>query len=137
MSRLGIGAVMVLTIVFGAAPLASARRAAGPRKLYVDNTSGSTVSVIDLDTRKVVREIPVGLHPHGLGVLPDQTRLYVSVESDRTVKVIDPSSDAIVTSLSKPQTSSIHATWMGTSAISIRRAPASLAVPHLSLLVSH
>ena len=37
------------------------------RKLYVDNTAADTVSVVDLATRKVVQEIPVGMHPHGLG----------------------------------------------------------------------
>src|SRR5205823_6161079 len=70
------------------------------RKLYVANTSGSTVSVIDLATRQVTKEIPVGLHPHGLGVLPDQSRLFVSVESDNTVKVVDTRSDTITRTIS-------------------------------------
>jgi YVTN family beta-propeller protein len=78
---------------------AALTRRAESRKLYVDNTSGRTVSVIDLDTRRVVREIEVGEHPHGLGVLPDQTRLFVSVESDHSVKLIDTRSDTIVGSI--------------------------------------
>jgi YVTN family beta-propeller protein len=88
--------VSLLTTLL-AAPLA-ARRAAS-RKLYVDNTSGNTVSVIDLETRQVVREIDVGRQPHGLGVLPDQTRLFVSVESDRTVKVVDTRTDTVVATI--------------------------------------
>jgi YVTN family beta-propeller protein len=77
----------------------SADAARGARKLYVDNTAGSTVSVIDLDSRTLLREIPVGAHPHGLGALPDQSRVFVSVESDHTVKVIDTETDRIVASV--------------------------------------
>jgi YVTN family beta-propeller protein len=69
------------------------------RKLYVDNTAGDSVSVIDLNARRVLHEIKVGSHPHGLGALPDQSRLFVSVESDHTVKVIDTASDAILASI--------------------------------------
>jgi YVTN family beta-propeller protein len=66
------------------------------RKLYVANTSGETLSVIDLDQREVIQEIKIGKHPHGLAVSPDQRRLYCSVESDRTVKYLDTASDEIV-----------------------------------------
>lgn len=69
------------------------------RKLYVDNTSGNTVSVIDLGARKVVGEIPVGRHPHGLGVSPDRRRLYVSVEDTHMVAVIDTATDRVVASI--------------------------------------
>jgi YVTN family beta-propeller protein len=90
--------IALTAALLAAAPqhLLAARRAGLARKLYVDNTSGDTVSVIDLDSRRLVSEIHVGLHPHGLGALPDQTRVFVSVESDHTVKVVDPRTDAIV-----------------------------------------
>ena len=48
------------------------------RKLYVANTGGDSITVINLATRKVVSEIPVGPTPHGLGVSPDGRRLYVA-----------------------------------------------------------
>jgi YVTN family beta-propeller protein len=79
--------------------VASHSRQKPPTKLYVDNTDGDTVSVIDLATRTVEHEIKVGLHPHGLAALPDQTRIFVSVESDHTVKAIDTNDDAIVASI--------------------------------------
>jgi YVTN family beta-propeller protein len=69
------------------------------RKLYVDNTGGDTVSVIDLATRKVIGAIPVGRHPHGIGVSPDRRRLYVSVEDTRAVVVIDTATDRVVASI--------------------------------------
>jgi YVTN family beta-propeller protein len=63
------------------------------RKLYVANTGGDSITVINLATRKVVSEIPVGPVPHGLGVSPDGRRLYVSVEGTGEVVVIDTAND--------------------------------------------
>jgi YVTN family beta-propeller protein len=65
------------------------------RKLYVANTSGDSLSVIDLDRREVVREIKVGGHPHGLAQSPDGRRLYCTVESERALKYIDTATDQI------------------------------------------
>ena len=70
------------------------------RKLYVDNTAGDSVSVIDLGTRRVIHEIHVGRHPHGLGVSPDRRQLYVSVEDTHVVAVIDTATDQIVRTIS-------------------------------------
>jgi YVTN family beta-propeller protein len=70
------------------------------RKLYVDNTAGDSVSVIDLGTRRVIHEIHVGRHPHGLGVSPDRRRLYVSVEDTHVVAVIDTATDQVIRTIS-------------------------------------
>jgi YVTN family beta-propeller protein len=66
------------------------------RKLYVDNTAGDSVSVIDLESRRVTHEILVGRHPHGLGVSPDRRQLYVSVEDTHVVAVIDTATDRVL-----------------------------------------
>jgi YVTN family beta-propeller protein len=66
------------------------------RKLYVDNTAGDSVSVIDLGSRRVTHDIHVGRHPHGLGVSPDRRRLYVSVEDTHVVAVIDTVTDQVI-----------------------------------------
>ena len=66
------------------------------RKLYVANTSGDSLSVIDLDLREVVREIKVGMHPHGLALSPDQRRMYITVESEKAVKFLDTSKEEVV-----------------------------------------
>jgi YVTN family beta-propeller protein len=70
------------------------------RKLYVANTAGETLSVIDLDRREVYKEIKIGNHPHGLGISPDQRILYCSVESERAVKLVNTSSEEITASIS-------------------------------------
>jgi YVTN family beta-propeller protein len=66
------------------------------RKLYVANTAGDTLSVIDLDRQAVVREIPIGKHPHGLALAPDQRRIYCSVESARQIRFLDTATDEVV-----------------------------------------
>ena len=65
------------------------------RKLYVANTAGETLSVIDLDKQAVSHEIPIGKHPHGLALLPDQRKLLCSLEPERAVKFIDTATDQI------------------------------------------
>ena len=70
------------------------------RKLYVDNTGGDSVSVIDLATRKVSHEIHVGPHPHGLGVSPDRRRLYVSVEDTHSIAIVETATDRVIRTIS-------------------------------------
>jgi YVTN family beta-propeller protein len=67
-----------------------------PRKLYVANTAGDTLSVIDLERQTVASEIEMGKHPHGLALSPDHLRLYCSVESERAIKFLDTTSDKVV-----------------------------------------
>ncbi|MBI4603758.1 MAG: hypothetical protein HY721_17525 [Planctomycetes bacterium] len=69
------------------APPAPGAGAEEARKLYVANTSGDTLSVIDLEREEVAREVKVGGHPHGLALSPDHGTLYISVESERGVPV--------------------------------------------------
>jgi len=66
------------------------------RKLYVANTAGDTLSVIDLDRQGVVREMQIGKHPHGLALSPDNRRIYCSVETDRAVRFLDTATDEVV-----------------------------------------
>src|SRR5437660_8347802 len=69
------------------------------RKLFVANTAGDTLSVVDLDRQEVVGEVPIGKHPHGLALSPDQRRIYCSVESARAIKFLDTSTDNIAASV--------------------------------------
>ncbi len=68
-------------------------------KLYVTNSEGSTITVIDLATFKVSGEIKVGDRVHGLAAEADGRRLFTTVESDHTLKVIDTLSDKIIGTL--------------------------------------
>ncbi|HTF28501.1 MAG TPA: alkaline phosphatase family protein, partial [Flavitalea sp.] len=62
--------------------------------------SSGTVSVIDLATHKVIREIPVHLHPSGMTMSPDSSRLYVANANSDLISVINTSSDKVIRSIS-------------------------------------
>ena len=57
--------------------------------------STGTVSVIDLASRKVVREIPVMLHPSAMALAPGGGRLYVANANSDTISVIDTARDEV------------------------------------------
>jgi YVTN family beta-propeller protein len=66
------------------------------RKLYVANTAGDSLSLIDLDRREVASELQIGRHPHGLALAPDHSVIYCSVESERVIKFIDTATDKVI-----------------------------------------
>jgi len=53
------------------------------------NRDNGSVSIVDLTSRKVLREIPVGHHPESATFLGDTFTLAVSVYGDDLVKLID------------------------------------------------
>lgn len=61
--------------------------------------SSGTVSVIDLTTRQVTAEIEIGLHPAGMVLSPDQSRLFVANANSDFVSVIDTKTDQVVQEL--------------------------------------
>lgn len=60
--------------------------------LYVGNSRGDDVSIVDLATLKVVGDIKLGDRIHGVAVQPDGKRLFVTVESDHTLRIVDTAS---------------------------------------------
>lgn len=62
--------------------------------------ASGTVSVIDLQTKAVVREIEVGLQPGGLALDERRNRLYVTNANSDTVSVVDISSLQVVETIS-------------------------------------
>ena len=86
-------------MAFGALHELPAGEPALTRQLYVANTSGETLSVIDLARREVVREIRVGNHPHGLALSPDHRTCYCSIESERALKIIETAGGQIRSSI--------------------------------------
>lgn len=63
-------------------------RAQSPR-LYVGNAGGDDMSVIDLNSLKVIGDIKLGEKVHGACIQADGRRLFSTVESDHTLRVID------------------------------------------------
>ena len=57
--------------------------------IYVTNSAGDTVDVIDSATNKVVQVIHGIELPHGVGFSPDGARVYISNESDKMLDVVD------------------------------------------------
>lgn len=64
---------------------------------YVDPRTGATlkgsVSVFNLSSGKLIREIPVGLHPSAMSLSPDSGQLYVCNGNSDDVSVIDTKTD--------------------------------------------
>jgi len=61
-------------------PAFGATLLAGGERIYVDNSGGSDISVVDPATNRVTGVIPVSKHPHGIAASHDRSRLYVSSE---------------------------------------------------------
>ena len=74
-------------------PTSGSRAVVNPR---TGVASTGTVSVIDLDGRRAVKEIAVGLHPCAMVMTPDGSRLYVANANSDTVSVIDTATDQCV-----------------------------------------
>jgi YVTN family beta-propeller protein len=65
-------------------------------RLYVDDSGGNDVAVVDLATQKKIDDITVGERPHGLAVQADGRRLFTTIESDNSLRIIDTSTDQVV-----------------------------------------
>jgi len=71
--------------------------ASDPKTLiYVTNSAGNTVDVIDAATNQVVQMIRGIELPHGVIFSPDGTRVYISNESESVLDVVDRKSGEIV-----------------------------------------
>jgi YVTN family beta-propeller protein len=88
-----LGLALVLTTAAGAD-----QKDAVP-KLYVTNSAGDTIHIIDLGSFKVIGEIRTGEHPHGAAVSADGRRFFTTVEGDQTLRVIDTASDQVLQSI--------------------------------------
>jgi YVTN family beta-propeller protein len=87
---LGI-ALFAVAAIHAAPPKGAARML-----LYVDNSLGDDITVIDLGTLKVVDTIRVGNQPHGLCAPADGRSLFTTIESEKNLKTIDTATDKIV-----------------------------------------
>src|SRR5881394_1059487 len=51
------------------------------QKLYVANSAGTDIHVIDTATNKVIKRVEVGQQPHGLVATKDGKQLFLTVEN--------------------------------------------------------
>ena len=68
-------------------------------RLYVDNSEGDDVSVIDLKTLNTVADIRLAHNVHGLAVQADGRRLFATIESDRTLRVVDTATGKVIATI--------------------------------------
>src|SRR5215469_18538583 len=79
----------------GHGDLASARQppSMATAKLYVADTQGEDLAIIDAANMKLLRHAEVGLNPHGAVASPDGRTLYVTVEGTNELVALDTSTD--------------------------------------------
>jgi YVTN family beta-propeller protein len=69
-------------------------------KVYIDHRTGGTlpgtVSVIDLKTANISREITVGLHPNAVIASPDGSTVYVANGNSDEVSMISTKTDSVI-----------------------------------------
>lgn len=52
-----------------------------PEKLYVANSAGNDIHVVDTATNRVIKRVEVGPQPHGLAATADGSRLFITIEN--------------------------------------------------------
>src|SRR5580692_4703832 len=76
--------ISALALVLTALPVSAATV-----RIYVTNSAGDSIHVIDPVSNKVVQEIKDVVGAHGIAFSPDATRVYVSNEETSTLDVFD------------------------------------------------
>ena len=82
-----------------ALPVAAQEPAKNARqKLYITNSQGDDVTVVDLSTNKPIGNIVVGPHPHGIVTPKSQDFVLVTIEGGKVGELvwIDPRTDKVV-----------------------------------------
>src|SRR5271163_3970473 len=80
-------AMPFLALALALAPLPVS--AAGAVRIYITNSAGDSIHVIDPATQKVVQEIKNFPGAHAIDFSPDGTRVYVTNEETSTLDVLD------------------------------------------------
>jgi YVTN family beta-propeller protein len=90
---------LLLALLAFAQPAAADLSAGKVRqKLYVTNSQGNDVTVIDAATNQPIGKIVVGPHPHGIAVPAAQDTILVTIEGGKVGELvwIDPYTDKVV-----------------------------------------
>src|SRR3984893_11330688 len=82
---------MWLVLVVAAIPAA-----AGTSRIYITNSAGDAINVIDPETNTLVQNIKGIEAAHGINFSPDGSRVYVSNESDSTLDVFDQKTGTLI-----------------------------------------
>jgi len=93
MSPVRASCILSMSVLLMLAPFAASAQTV---RIYVTNSAGDSVHVIDPATRKVVQVIKGVESAHGVTFSPDGARVYISNEHDSTLDVLDGRSGAVI-----------------------------------------
>jgi YVTN family beta-propeller protein len=97
--------------------------------LYVANSQGDDITVIDLPTQKIMTTFKVGPIVHGICAQGDGRRAFATIESEHSLKVIDTQKNTVIDSIALPgQPNECAATTDGKYVVVPLLAPANSAV---------
>src|SRR5450432_491687 len=98
--------LVFLALVCGSATIATASSSSSlldvhpdGKQLLVANTDGGTVTLVDLATRKALRELPVGDHPEAVAWIGAGPLAIATVYRDDKVVLIDTVADKVVAAM--------------------------------------
>src|SRR5205807_9127707 len=86
-------------------------------RVYVPNSAGNTLDVIDPTTYRVIDHIAVGKVPHHVTPAWDLSRLYVDNTSGDSLSVIDPSTGKVTGTIPVTDPYNLYFTPDGAKAI--------------------
>jgi YVTN family beta-propeller protein len=88
---------LTLALLTLSSPAVAAEPASVRQKLYVTNSTGDDVTIVDVATNKPLGRIEVGPHPHGIAVPAAQDVIYVTIEGSTPGELlaIDPLNDKV------------------------------------------
>ena len=69
---------------------------AGSERIYVNNSGGADISVIDPATNSVTGVIKVSKHPHAILASLDKSLLYVTSEEEDVLDVVDLATSRVI-----------------------------------------
>lgn len=100
--RFKFGLILALALACVSVPCWLASAENKDYLLYVGNSQGNTVSVIDLNTQKEIEKLTVGQHVHGVALTPDGRTLFTTSEVDHTLTITDTATKQNITTIKLP-----------------------------------
>src|SRR5262245_58268954 len=92
--------VVLYALLLSCAPSEPSSQPTVPQKLYVANSAGNDLHIIDTSTNKVIKRVEVGPQPHGLVATRDGKQLFLTIENtegeEGELVWFDPATDSVV-----------------------------------------
>ena len=90
---------LAITVVLLTITSTGAWAGSGSIRVYVTNSLGDDITVIDLASRKVIDDIHVGKGVHGICAAADGRKVFTTIESEHNLKIIDTATDKVVNAI--------------------------------------